>query len=548
MKSPLKSLIILINVDIKGDEPMLRIMISDDEINICNLIKSMIDWNQMGLELVAMTQNGLSTYDKIVELHPDIVITDIKMPVMDELEVIKRTREENIDVKYIVISGFSDFKYAYTALKYGVEDFLLKPIDENELRASLEKTILSIMSSKARTNAEYVPAFRSKDAYLKVRRIFVTSFFSGLQQCFTNDINKINSEFYFSFSDGLFQLIQLIINEQGTNSSKRQLMVEKLMEQISSLCFDVEYVEGPCNVSFLLNYSSANATAVDAIFNFLPSRIFQESLSYTLCIGTPCSMLEKMDTSVIELKRIAESRIVFRSKKILRSRDVPGLDKSPQTVKVDLNMPEFEKALEIMDFDRFDNLISEFINDRSSQIIRFTPGLAYIFLCNVCSASAELFNRIFPDDEISWDSDILSDSLYSSCSFDEIKVHVLNEIHEMGASVQRKRGSMTKKLMIVKKYVNDHYTEHIELDDVAKLVYLSPAYLGKLFKQKTGMCFSDYVLQVRMDAAKEMLRDMEYNISEIAVKLGYREARYFSKFFKKYTGVNPSDYRKLYQI
>lgn len=429
-----------------------------------------------------------------------------------------------------------------------MEDFLLKPIDENELRASLEKTILSIMSSKARTNAEYVPAFRSKDAYLKVRRIFVTSFFSGLQQCFTNDINKINSEFYFSFSDGLFQLIQLIINEQGTNSSKRQLMVEKLMEQISSLCFDVEYVEGPCNVSFLLNYSSANATAVDAIFNFLPSRIFQESLSYTLCIGTPCSMLEKMDTSVIELKRIAESRIVFRSKKILRSRDVPGLDKSPQTVKVDLNMPEFEKALEIMDFDRFDNLISEFINDRSSQIIRFTPGLAYIFLCNVCSASAELFNRIFPDDEISWDSDILSDSLYSSCSFDEIKVHVLNEIHEMGASVQRKRGSMTKKLMIVKKYVNDHYTEHIELDDVAKLVYLSPAYLGKLFKQKTGMCFSDYVLQVRMDAAKEMLRDMEYNISEIAVKLGYREARYFSKFFKKYTGVNPSDYRKLYQI
>ena len=92
---------------------MLRIMISDDEINICNLIKSMIDWNQMGLELVAMTQNGLSTYDKIVELHPDIVITDIKMPVMDGLEVIKRTREENIDVKYIVISGFSDFKYAY---------------------------------------------------------------------------------------------------------------------------------------------------------------------------------------------------------------------------------------------------------------------------------------------------------------------------------------------------------------------------------------------------------------------------------------------------
>jgi two-component system response regulator YesN len=101
---------------------------------------------------------------------------------------------------------------------------------------------------------------------------------------------------------------------------------------------------------------------------------------------------------------------------------------------------------------------------------------------------------------------------------------------------------------MTKQYVADHFTDHIELETVALTVYLSPAYLGILFKKETGITFSEYLVQFRIERAKELLKNINYNINEIARLVGYKDAKYFSKLFKKEVGLTPTEFRRIYNI
>ena len=126
---------------------MYKLLISDDENRICKLIKNLIDWDSLGIEITGMANDGMTAYHMAQETKPDIIITDIKMPDVDGLELIKMIRELGLEVDFIIISGYRQFDYAQQAIRYGVEDYIVKPINEKELISIVEK----IISKKRRT-------------------------------------------------------------------------------------------------------------------------------------------------------------------------------------------------------------------------------------------------------------------------------------------------------------------------------------------------------------------------------------------------------------
>lgn len=128
---------------------MLKVLIADDEPRVAMLVKQLIHWQEQGLECVGLFQDGQSALDAIRQLHPDIVITDIRMPVLSGLELIEKTLESEPQVRFVVISGYRYFEYAQRAIKYGVQDYLLKPIDEEELNRVLGKICAEKRTSKA---------------------------------------------------------------------------------------------------------------------------------------------------------------------------------------------------------------------------------------------------------------------------------------------------------------------------------------------------------------------------------------------------------------
>lgn len=117
------------------------VIIADDEQLICELLKSLINWEELHLELIGEAYNGIALYQEILDKHPDIVVTDISMPQMDGIELIGKIRKEGIPCHFVIVSGYRQFEYAHNALKYDVEDYILKPVDAAELNAALKKLV-----------------------------------------------------------------------------------------------------------------------------------------------------------------------------------------------------------------------------------------------------------------------------------------------------------------------------------------------------------------------------------------------------------------------
>ncbi|MDC7124146.1 MAG: response regulator, partial [Spirochaetales bacterium] len=120
---------------------MLKLLIVDDEKKVCQLIEYILDWKNLGISIIGTANDGETAYKKILEEEPDIVITDIRIPIYDGIEIIKKTREQGLDVSFIIISGYSQFEYAQSAIQFGVVNYLLKPIKKKELQISIEKII-----------------------------------------------------------------------------------------------------------------------------------------------------------------------------------------------------------------------------------------------------------------------------------------------------------------------------------------------------------------------------------------------------------------------
>ena len=193
-------------LSINGDTKMLKAFIVDDEKKICLLLQNLIDWNQLGIQIVGVFNNGLDAYNNALEKSPDIIITDIRMPDIDGLELIRKIRENGIPSHFILISGYKEFKYAKTAMQYGVMNYLLKPINKDDLTRSLQSICKLIEEDNTVTQQKESLAISLKISAPKVRHQFFSEMYKenhDLPCC----IERINSEYLFHFSEGLFRIV-----------------------------------------------------------------------------------------------------------------------------------------------------------------------------------------------------------------------------------------------------------------------------------------------------------------------------------------------------
>ena len=155
---------------------MLRVLIADDESKVCQLIEKLVDWDALGMEVVAVAENGIEALEKIKEFHPDIVITDIRMPGYDGLDLIRLGKEEAPKAEFVIISGYRHFEYAQMAIRYGVNAYLLKPIKKDELTETLKR-----LSTRFRVQTEQL-------SQEEKTRLAIRSDEKNLRQAFLQDL------------------------------------------------------------------------------------------------------------------------------------------------------------------------------------------------------------------------------------------------------------------------------------------------------------------------------------------------------------------------
>lgn len=247
---------------------MLKVIIADDEKMICLLISQLLDWKELDFEIAGMAYTGIDAYQMIVEHRPDLVITDIRMPGYDGIELIKKVKEAGIQTEFIMISGFKQFEYAQNAMKYGVKYYLLKPIEEDKLLEIVQEIRQDIYDRIKHRMYESNLETEVKETRDKMKKRFLTSILprkNGRDSDVGIDREMVNDEYKTQFQDGVFQAIVVKLDTEYQPEDGNQLVIDEIEKRVADLeaiCEEQISVNMHSGTIALLNYRIEQKEAV----------------------------------------------------------------------------------------------------------------------------------------------------------------------------------------------------------------------------------------------------------------------------------------------
>lgn len=534
---------------------MIKVVIADDEMKVCQLICNLIDWKSIDMNIVGIANNGIEALELIKNHKPDIVITDIRMPGYDGLELIKYGKEIKEDIDFIIISGYSHFEYAKTAIKYGVIDYLLKPIKKDELLEILYKIIKKNNKRAEDISNENIKLNLKKDLGKLRSLFFVEKLLNNNKNIKKLTLEECNKNYYFKFQKGIFQIFIIKFDyeygeqiENSLNIIKDKLtnIIEKMLKPE---CFEIEVYFSNSRGYCLLNYKEENKKIIRKLIkNCLDEFIIQKNIfgriEFTIGLGVAVKDINELENSLSAAEAAVEQRLIEGTEKIIENIQFKNYKDTSLIINLTNSL---EKSIEVLDLNGVTKAcesLKEKLNKNSNilgyELFYFVKEAFNIYLLllkkyqlnikdieqinnsfyqrlELCSSSSELF----------------------SCFEKYIK-----ESFEM--IIKDKKQEDLRPIRIAKQFINDNYMKPITLKEVSDYVGFNDSYFSFLFKRENGITFLEYLSEVRMNKAKELLKNTDLSVAEICEKVGYNDLKHFVKSFKKYTGIKPSEYRKLF--
>ena len=528
---------------------MVKVVIADDEERICQLIKALIDWEQMGLELAGFAHNGLEAGALVEKLRPDILITDIRMPGVSGLDLIQRVKEKNSDLEIIVISGYAHFDYAQQAIKYGVGDYLLKPISKAELAATLEKLKQRICRRREdEQNKEELRRQAEKDV-CRMRIRLLQDLLERPNLPLSMQILK--DTYYLQVCPGVFQAFWLKMDcaPDSLSDSAALTLMEKaqnvLERGLREKCFEMVSATKEFSCIGIMNYEHSRRDEIrkilkDCLNQMELQRGLFSPVSFSMSAGSAFEEPELLQESVREASVLIQDRIVKGTGRLLERRGT--FYAMIENNVLEKYLREIANAVESLSTEQLDTAVNHLMDEvrrvkdvRGQAIFELVDSAADIFSvrtqmperaerlgkfrrqCAQCSSTEELFGCL---------------STFQNEYIEECRV--------------RRENDAVRPVRKAKQYIQNHYSEPITLEEVSEVVGLSSAYFSVLFKKTEGEGFAKYLINVRMEQAKILLRESNISVADICRRVGYNDLKHFTHTFEKAVGVKPATYRKLY--
>lgn len=522
---------------------MYKAIIVDDEIWICKLISKIVDWEELGFQIVADADNGASALEKIEQYRPDMVITDIRMPGMDGISLIKEARQKRIDAEFIIISGFSDFEYARSAIEYDAFGYLLKPLDKDELLDILWKV-------KDRIDKKVSIRHRIEISERKMLQQTMLKILSGEEKQI--NVDYLNQHHATRLQEGTFCVAILKLDvpkklEPDLHGGIQTL--EGVVQTYRPFFHDILLIPGetPSQTLLILNFDALAGARVREMLQEVLAQCEkvegrQNGTRTTIGIGGAVDTLQDIRRSYQQAQNAIRARIVTGTGKLIDAETLQIAE-----VKDVIDIRERKKLA--ASFDLFDQSAATQeiakIFKRATKTNPNNPIIYHLTAQEIFDLMFDSIERKAPDS-----SRVKAEELcrIDDClSLQEIETCILDAFQSICHSFEEeKQKSGNKTIHEIKSFISENYMLNIGLDDVAKLVCLNPTYVSEIFKKKTGENFSEYLIHYRISIAKDLLKDVKYKITDVSTMVGYQDPKYFSRLFKQKVGVNPSDYRNLY--
>ena len=493
--------------------------------------------------------NGIQALELIRKEKTDILITDIRMPGLNGLELIEKVREISPDIKIMIISGYANFEYAQNALKQGVSDYLLKPINKDALNESLTKMVNQIETARRTDMAFQDIQNERREELIKLRNMLLHDLCHDRSLGLSEDI--LREKYYLNVQPGLYQVLA-IKQDAGENDSKEDTieliwhkMEEILQREITKECYDfVTAIEGEYLYG-LMNYPARNSEKIRKIvrscFNQMIARNdYLGKTQLSLGIGFSVKEAENIKDSFVLANRSLAERLLEGNSKILEADASNGVLYEKKLV--DKFTRNLGSALQTLDVEEIRNTINVIYNETME-----TPGVHGWEILEMIRQCGSIFimRLDVPDKaELQKEFDNKCDNCVTvNALFTCLLDFMLTKVNQM---IALREEDSVRPVRLAKQYIHNHYQEQITLEEVSDYVGLTPAYFSVMFKKETEIGFAKYLINERIEGAKDLLRESTLSVADICRKVGYNDPKHFTRLFEKNVGVKPTVYRKLY--
>lgn len=525
------------------DQRKETLFIADDEDSIREGLKYIIDWEELGFQLCGEAANGEEALSKILELQPSLVMLDVKMPGMHGTEIMRRAREAGFRGKCIILSGYSDFKYAQDAIKSGVSYYLTKPLDEEELYQVVSEVKSLIAQERAKSS--HIVALRNKAKSVILYELLTNAIETPL---------SAEDKEYFHLTAESYQVV--ICEDFQTHSAAAPYTFAELLKVTNKENNTFEHIEADNKDIVLLKGTHGQYRLADFLERLeeQPLQPGSPMASMFITYGRPVSSVEDIHLSYEDALRLLDRRFFCAQEQhALGYETLPGIagkengnSLQKATLMLDSNLAaDFANRFTeyIQSFNR--KMVVSMLQELEDACAHATEDIIAIqlFLTDVYLQVKEKINHTYATTDIPFQSNSTVIDFITSQNYLYEIIRFLSEQFEM---IMNATGNPSRDTVLddVLFYIDHNFTNNIKLETIAPLFGYNSAYLGKIFNKTVGESFNSYLDHKRIEYAKQLLMENKLKVYEIAEKVGYKNVDYFHKKFKKYVGGSPAEYRK----
>ncbi len=512
----------------------LKVLIADDEEIVRKGLMNIIDWEKLGCEVCGEASNGEDVLEKVISMKPSIIMLDINMPVKSGIEVLREIHEHPDSypnhINFLILSGYSDFDYAQKALNYGAKGYIVKPVDEDELEEKIRSIVKEIHDDTE------VDALRSNARNQEMERKFARMFlFGAVDDAFTSDED----------SDDRYKVV--IVSPELCGCAGQMQALKIAVNENFQYTNHYDFAMDPV---YVLLFKNESEESVNRHLGRFCNRLQKNKEGSLVAVGESLAGLQGALNSYNQAKKVYDQLFFFYDRPYVSFRDIENDADAKirmQSYSKDANEREFFECIpkliqyiEIYELQKIRGIL-----DAQTKWLK-TASLSVDQIKKLCMAFiVETQNAIktkHPEKELETVQALdLVNLIYAQNYFDGMMGIVCDFTLGLAESFTSNTANST--ILKVIQYVRANFNTDLKLEMLGNLFNCNSAYLGKKFREYTGVPFNTYMDIIRIEEAKKLLLSSNLKIYEISKLVGYSNTDYFYLKFKKHTNMTPKEFK-----
>lgn len=512
---------------------MYRVLIVDDELVIRRGLKKVIHWENHEFQICGEASNGREGLEKANALKPDLLIVDIKMPGINGLEMVRKLRTSGSKYRIILLTGYSEFKFAQEAIALGIDAYILKPIDEDELIKEL-----GVLRNKL--DEDKKDCAISETVRLAADRVLQSILFEQLDN---DQIHGYNQLYSLSFPWISHQVVladfdKRIWNDQRILNSVRLCMEEYVNQNKLGLVFECRD-----SICILIKDRANNQIVINHLFALHKKVLLKSGVVITFSMGQIVTMLKDVLLSYQSAVKQLEKKFLYNTDYIISHESVQLQHRHRVTIRQDFNnvVQKLYMALDMAHSEAIDNILDDFkFEFLSIEAEEHDVKASYITLyTSLLHAMTKNYEDVI---KVVSNNGNIPVEIYKQQDLHSLHTYFQLFIHMVAKEIGNCRSNHVMKS--IQSYIDRNYDKNIKLSSLSEVYNYNSVYLGRRLKEYMGMSFNEYLNKVRIENAKKLLKQGS-KVHDVAHLVGYLDKDYFYIKFKELEGVSPSHYKYL---